>query len=102
MRYCFQTLKDNAKRRGKKFELTYDQFSVFAIKNKLLMGKGRTAESYTVDRIRNWEGYHIDNIQRLTLAQNASKGSRKLEYDYRTGYATYTSPQENNDIETPF
>lgn len=103
MRYCYQTLKDNAKRRGKLFDLTFDQFKSFAIENKLLMGKGRTATSYTVDRIKNHLGYTANNLQVLTLSENASKGTRELVYDYRTGFATYTKPQRNNnEIKAPF
>lgn len=105
-RYCYQTLKDNAKRRGKEFSITFEDFKKFAVKNKLLMGKGRTKDSYTIDRKDNDKGYSYDNIQVLSLSMNSSKGARQLVYDYKSGWATYTKPQDGGGMgksnETPF
>ncbi len=79
---AFLNLRKSAKRRGKDFSLTIDQFRAFAVKYDYLDKRGRHATGFTVDRIREWEGYHADNLQVLTNAQNAAKAmaERKLMY----------------------
>lgn len=73
MKYAYQTSKDNAKRRGKEFELTLEQFEYFAVTSKYIIGKGRTRESLHMDRIRENEGYTVDNIQALKNHLNVKK-----------------------------
>lgn len=82
MRQSYHNLKGNAKRRGKHFDLTFEQFKEFAIKVNLLGKRGKTKDSYTVDRIRNNEGYVIGNLQRLSLSENSRK--KKITYDHET------------------
>ena len=36
-------------------------------------GKGRGAGRLSIDRIRPWEGYNINNIQVLTVSENSKK-----------------------------
>lgn len=72
-KYCFQTLRNNSKRRGKDFDLTFEQFLQFAAKTNYILGKGRTRESFHIDRIDESKGYTIDNIQVLTNAENVKK-----------------------------
>lgn len=50
---------------------------------------GRTAHSYSVDRIDNTKGYIPGNIQALTIAQNSSKGTKVLSYDWYHKTAKY-------------
>jgi hypothetical protein len=97
MRYYYQTQKDNAKRRGKPFELTIDQFRWFAVKYDMLHGKGRKSESYSIDCIDPDKGYVMGNIQRLSLGENSSKGRKKIVYDYRTktGGVEVSPPRKN-------
>lgn len=73
IKYVFYTLKGNAKRRKKAFSLTYDQFVSFISENDYMKLKGKTKYSLCIDRERNWEGYHIDNIKTITLSANSSK-----------------------------
>jgi hypothetical protein len=73
LRYAYQNLKGNAKRRGKVFDLTFDEFKQFAVKTEYIGKKGRTAESYHVDRIDPARGYTINNIQVLTNSENMRK-----------------------------
>ena len=96
MKACYQTLRDNAKRRGKLFDLTFAQFKRFAIKFEMLHGRGRRSESYSVDRIKNHLGYTYNNIQRLTLSENSAKGTKTITYDHqsRTGYIKETRPDQ--------
>jgi hypothetical protein len=76
---AYQNLKSSAKRRGKTFDLTFEQFKEFAIKTEYIYKKGRSAESYHVDRINPDKGYTLDNIQVLTNRSNVLK---QLHYDY--------------------
>lgn len=87
VKYAYNTLKQNAKRRGKVFELTFEQFQEFCIKYDYIQGKGVTKESYSIDRIDNSKGYTIDNIQILSVSENSRKGKKILncEYDVQTG-----------------
>lgn len=76
IQYWYWTLKMNAKRRGKSFSLTLEQFSEFCIKTGYGELKGKTATSLSVDRIKPLEGYHYDNIRAITLSDNS-----KCKYD---------------------
>lgn len=82
MRYTFNNLKQNAKRRGKEFSLTFDQFKEFAIETDYMLGKGRTRTSLHIDRDREEEGYHIDNIKVLENHKNVKKYQKSLHYDF--------------------
>jgi len=73
MKAAFQNLRANASRRGKDFSLTFEQFKNFAIATNYIAGKGRQRNSFHIDRIREDEGYHINNIQVLTNHENLKK-----------------------------
>ncbi len=102
MRKCYDDLKTNAKRRGKIFKLTFEQFKEFAIKVNLLHKRGRTSESYTIDRRDNKKGYTIDNIQMLTRGENTRKGDRKIGYDYITKHGYIIEITEADITNDPF
>lgn len=81
--YAYSTLKQNAKRRSKHFELTFEQFKAFAIATDYYKRKGRKATCYHIDRIDETRGYTIDNIQVLTNRENAKKYALfKAEYNH--------------------
>lgn len=88
IRASYQCLKDNAKRRGKFFDLTLEQFTEWCHKEDYIQGKGRTKESYSIDCIVPSRGYTIDNLQRLTVSDNAKKGVKILHYNWQDGTAT--------------
>lgn len=88
MKAAFQTLRHNATRRGKPFNLTFEQFQQFCRETKYMAGRGRSKQSFTIDRIDNNKGYTIDNIQMLTKSDNCRKKTKTLIYDWRSGYAT--------------
>lgn len=69
----YQTLKFNARRRNKKFELTLDEFRSFCVKTNYINKKGIFGESYHIDRIDENDGYNIENIQILRNSQNIRK-----------------------------
>jgi hypothetical protein len=77
---AFQNLRSNASRRGKDFSLTFEQFKSFAIETDYIAGKGRTVESYHIDRIDENQGYHVWNIQVLTNSENVKK-YHELKYN---------------------
>lgn len=80
VRCSFINLKFNAKRRGKDFTITLDQFREFCIKTNYIAGAGRSSSSYHIDRIDESKGYHIDNIQVLTNSENVRKYLKYSKY----------------------
>jgi hypothetical protein len=77
--YTYGAMKANARRRGKSFELTIDEFRDFCKRTNYLTLKGRRATSATIDRINPLRGYSADNIRLLSLSANASKGTKDDE-----------------------
>jgi hypothetical protein len=75
---AFTILRTNAKRRGIYFDLTPEQFTNFALSNKLFNKDGTRRTNYTVDRIKSELGYTDGNLQVLTTSEN----SRKKYVDY--------------------
>lgn len=89
IRAAYNNLKSSATRRGLEFTITLDYFRRFCYKYKFVKNMGRTAHSYSVDRIDNTKGYIPGNIQALTIAQNSSKGTKVLSYDWYHKTAKY-------------
>jgi len=75
--YYFNALRNNARRRGKQFEITLEQFREFCTSQEFNPGSGRKKSSLTIDRIDARKGYCIDNIQILTLSENSRKGNEE-------------------------
>ena len=73
LKYIYDTIKANAKRRRKEFTLTYDEFECFCRKTGYDKFKGITADCLSVDRIKDNEGYHAWNIQAITVSENSKK-----------------------------
>lgn len=76
----YTQFKGNAKRRGKAFSITLNEFREFCSDTGYLIQKGKRGRHATIDRINNNLGYSIDNIQLLTNKQNASKGCLKCPF----------------------
>lgn len=96
---------DRAKQRNKPFTITLEYFRKFCYKTEYIKGKGRNADSYTVDCIKNELGYVAGNLRILTLSANASKSWKQLHYDWRTKEAwvySVTGTKINIDVECPF
>jgi hypothetical protein len=71
---AYRNLKSHAKQRGIPFDLTRLQFEEFCLMTGYAFeNRGKTKTSFSIDRIRSWEGYHPDNIQVLTLSENTRK-----------------------------
>jgi hypothetical protein len=74
--YTFRNLRTNAKRRGKEFTLTLDEFIAFVGKTNYMNKKGTKAKMFQIDRIDETKGYHAWNIQCITLRENVHKYSK--------------------------
>lgn len=98
VKYAFTNLKGNAKRRGILFTLTLEQFREWCHQVNYVGLKGRSANSYTVDRIFEEVGYHADNIRLLTNRNNVKK---YFSYDWRTK-RVYELKMETVKEEMPF
>jgi hypothetical protein len=72
----YHHIKDRAKQRGIKFLLTKEQFKKFCDETGYLDKKGTTAESMTIDRIKNNLGYQEGNIRILSLSENVKRKKR--------------------------
>jgi hypothetical protein len=66
-------MRANAKRRGKVFDLTYEQFEQFVTKTGYIRKKGRLSTCLHIDRIEEHGNYTISNIQVLTNSENVRK-----------------------------
>lgn len=82
LKYSFNNLKTNAKRRGKYFDLTFEQFSEFATSTDYIGKKGKRSESMSIDRIKNEIGYTYSNIRSIPLGENSRKGTKILVAGY--------------------
>lgn len=80
LRYAYSALKNNAKRRGKQFTLTYAQFAKFCKDTGYIEKKGTSSYCLSVDRIDSEKGYSIDNIRAITVSEN-SKRVHQQEYE---------------------
>jgi len=87
-RYAYMTLRDNAKRRKKPFSISFEYFKQFCYETGYLVGKGRTKNSFSVDRIIEHIGYVEGNLQVLPVGKNKKK---HLEYDWQTRSARVVS-----------
>ena len=94
VRAAWLNLKHNSKRRGKDFDLSFEEFEAFAIRTGYMKKKGRFAESWHIDRIEEEKGYTAQNIQVLTNTKNVRKylryswNGREMEY-----YTQVSKPQ---------
>jgi len=104
IRYAYRHLKANAKRRGKPFDLTLDEFTDFAQRTEYATKRGRTATSYHIDRIDPHQGYTASNIQVLTNRENVLKQRVESDWNPETRqmefFTIYSSPA--SDEEAPF
>lgn len=105
-RYAYRHLKANAKRRGKPFDLTLEQFTEFAQRTEYLTRRGRTASSYHIDRINPEKGYTADNIQVLTNRENVLKQRVEGDWNPETHqmefWTVYHNPTPQPGDEPPF
>lgn len=72
----FADLRNNARRRGISFELTFAEFSGLAIRTGYAQHAGsRLATDLTLDRIDHEQGYRLDNLRVIPHLENSTKGA---------------------------
>lgn len=79
--YYYNNLRNNARRRGKKFSLSFDEFKKFCDETGYLLLKGKNAGDASIDRIKDNEGYSYNNIRMITLSHNSYKNATGREPD---------------------
>jgi len=75
--YTYHATRCNAKRRGKDWNLTLQEFREFCEQTDYIKLKGVLSNHYSIDRLDNSIGYQLDNIRCITNNQNSSKGSKE-------------------------
>lgn len=85
LKRAFYTLKGRAKERGKVFTLTYEEFEKIARESGWSEGRGKEADSLSLDRIDDSKGYEVGNLRAITLSANTAKENRR-RFAPLTGY----------------
>lgn len=88
MKTAYDNTKNSALARGIPWNLTLEEFESFAVRCKLLQGRGRSKEGWHVDRISETDprGYHPANINKATNSENAQKETRRRRWDKLRGW----------------
>lgn len=73
VKYAYDTLRRNARRRGKQFEISLEDFAEFCAKTQYMAGKGVFRESLTIDRIDPTRGYVKGNLRAIPNGENVRK-----------------------------
>lgn len=78
VRYTYNLLKSNARRRGKPFALSFEYFEQFCRETNYIELKGRGGGKMSIDCKVAALGYIEGNIRILEFSHNASKGNRDV------------------------
>lgn len=95
--YWHDVLRSNAKRRKIDFQITLEEFKKFCSRTNYIKLKGRSPNSYTIDRKISTIGYTYDNIQILTLSQNV----KKMWVETKIRLGRYPSKEELDALISP-
>jgi CRISPR/Cas system-associated protein endoribonuclease Cas2 len=105
--------RSNAIARGKEFTISFEYYTQFCFETEYLQKKGRTAKSYSIDRIKDELGYVEGNIRILTVGENSSKeNTRRKSLNFELArnekifkvveIASKGSNKKKDDEEVPF
>jgi hypothetical protein len=75
LKAVFKTLRDNAKRRGKPFELTFEDFRQVVVESGYIDARGRHVGMLHIDRENPLLGYVRGNVRVLESGENSAKGA---------------------------
>lgn len=89
--YHYNAFRGNARRRGKDFTITLEEYKQFALAQGLFSPTGVKYPNRSIDRIDQSRGYHLDNIQVLTLSENSRK--RFVDY-YQAKFETLDAEEQ--------
>ncbi len=95
---CYHRLKNAAKRRGIRFELTRAEFAHFATETNYRYKAGRTVAGWHLDRIDPLAGYAIGNLQVLTASENSRKGATTDKAQYAALHRAYDPQRRKMDF----
>jgi hypothetical protein len=79
-RYAYENLKSSARKRGIRFDLSFEDFMEFCCITGYLEARGQEPHSLTIDRIKTDRPYTWGNLRVLSHADNSSH--RYEEYAY--------------------
>lgn len=96
----YTLLRSNAKRRGKRFVITIEEFKQWVVKHDYMDGKGTGSSNKTIDCINPLIGYQVDNMQVLTNAENIRKMHHDKKMMDKYGYYAGNPPDSPPDNET--
>jgi hypothetical protein len=99
IKYAYQELRARAKKRGKEFTLTLEEFKAFCTRTEYMVKKGIYKESLHIDRIDETRGYTADNIQVLSNSENIKKYLAYCEHEKRL--KTVTIIEQTFSVEPP-
>jgi hypothetical protein len=94
VKYVFKVTKNNAKRRGISFNITFEEFSAWCEEYDYIKLKGIYKNSMTIDRKRNDVGYTYENMQPMTNSNNV----RKMWVDIKIKNGKYLSQKELQEL----
>lgn len=77
LKYILANLRGNARRRGYEFSLTLQQLQNLPGIEELLILRGRSPCSMSIDRIDPNQGYHIHNVEIIARRENTIKGNKE-------------------------
>jgi len=73
--YVYGILKSNARRRGKPFTITVEDFREFCEETNYLERRGKSGKDMSIDCKIQSLGYVKGNIRAISLSENSRKGS---------------------------
>jgi len=82
LHYEYLELRKRARRRGKGFTLTEDEFKQFCEMTNYLQEKGIYKDNCSVDRIDSTKGYSFDNIRKVTVSVNSKLNAGTIDSDW--------------------
>jgi hypothetical protein len=101
--YTLNAIRQRAKKRGIPCTITLEEWKDFCKRTGYLKLRGQEPHSFTIDRIDDTHGYHINNIRILSHAENSADQYRNFspgqerdfaEADTRdSGAGDYTPPE---------
>ncbi len=74
-RAAWNWLHRSAQKRNLPISFTFEQFVEWGDKHDYFDRKGRQKWNLTIERKDSEQGYHLDNIEVLTMSANAAKGA---------------------------
>lgn len=73
VKFAYDTWRRNAKRRGKFFDVTLEEFKEFCIEYEYMNKRGTSATGLHIDRANETKGYTKGNLRALENTDNVKK-----------------------------